>query len=367
MDLIKTQRVLGLMSSSSLDGVNAAVISCDGVDVFDFGVALNIPYDDDLCESLRFLQGQRREDIAPEKLQQIEQKFTAFNADIVQNIMADYGEKPDLIGFHGYTLLHEPQQHYTCQLGNAQALANQTGIKVVSCFRNADIRSGGQGAPLSAVFHASLGSRLTKPAAFLDIGGITSLTWLGVNGEIMAFDVGPGLAPLNDWVQKHGGQHTDYNGKLAVTGQVHADILSSLMRHKYLALPPPKALDRDLFKDKFEHLEGLSLSDGAATATAFIAETVAYSLALYVPEMPEVLIVYGAGAQNPTLVRFLRQKLENVEVKLAEDEGWKSSAFEAQAFAFLAARRLHGLPASYPATTGVPEPIVCGEIFNPEK
>ena len=198
-----------------------------------------------------------------------------------------------------------------------------------------------------------------------NIGGVANITWIGRNGELLAFDTGPGNAPVNDWVWKHGGQHMDYNGRLAVSGTIDGKVLASLMRHKYFAQYPPKSIDRNIFNEKLEHLEGLSLEDGAATATAFAAEAVAYSCAMYLPEMPKNMIVCGGGANNPTMVRFLRQRLPEVEIKTARDVDWNCDALEAQAFAFLAARRLYGLPSTYPSTTGAPEPIICGEIYEP--
>lgn len=364
MDLIKAQRTLGLMSSSSLYGVDAAVISTDGVDIFDYGPAFSVPYDDALREKIRALSGVHQEEGDP-LLVELNQLFTDFNAAVVRDVIDNHDEKIDLIGFHGYTLYHNPSQHYTYQIGDGSLLARQTGIKVINNFRRSDIAAGGQGAPLSPVYHAALAANFPKPVVILNIGGISSLTWLGSNGEMLAFDTGPGCAPINDWVLRHGGMHMDYNGKLGVTGNIDGHVLASLMRHKYLALYPPKAVDRDSFKDKFEHLEGLSLADGAATATAFVAESIAYSIAMYVPEMPKQIIVCGGGASNPTLLRFLRQRLENIEIVNALELGWNPKALEAQAFAFLAARRLHNLPASFPGTTGAPEPLICGEVCDP--
>ena len=141
---------------------------------------------------------------------------------------------------------------------------------------------------------------------------------------MIAFDCGPGNAAINDWVMKHGGMHMDYNGKLAITGKVNEQIVASMMRHKFFAQYPPKAADRTIFNEKLEHLEGLSLEDGAATATAFIAEAVAYSLLLYLPEIPGKLIVCGGGAKNPTLVRFLRQRLPDIGISTAAEEGLTS-------------------------------------------
>jgi anhydro-N-acetylmuramic acid kinase len=243
-------------------------------------------------------------------------------------------------------------------------LSELMGISVVSSFRRADILNGGKGAPLSPIYYESLTSKCSKPLAVVDIGGTTDISWFGENGEMTAFISGPGNAVINDWVMKHGGMHIDYNGRLAILGKIHEQILQSLMHHKYLALLPPKACDRNMFNDKMEHLEGLSLEDGAATATAFVAESIVYSMALYLPELPKEVYVCGGGAKNPTLMRFLRQRLPDVTVKTTAERGWNVDAIDAQAAAFWAVRRLNLLPISFPFTTGVPVPCICGELFE---
>lgn len=366
MDLLRPLRALGMMSGSSLDGVNAAVITTDGVDIFDFGPVLDVPYEDELREKLRYCHRHYKE-IAEAEKQSLSEEITRFHAAVAQDIINDYGENLDIIGFHGHNLAHEPDEHIICQLGDGQLLANLTGIRTVSRFRQADMLSGGQGAPISAVYHQALTCKLEKPVAIVDIGGISSLTWIGANGEMQSFDAGPGNNAINDWVFKHGGQHMDYNGKLAALGHIHTPIICQLMHHKFLAKNPPKAANKETFSDKLEHLEGLSLEDGAATATCFVAEAIAYSMALFLPEQPHTLIVCGGGAKNPTLLRFLRQRFEDTEVKTAEEFGWDSSAVEAQALAYLAVRRLNMMPATYPFTTGVATPCICGEVFNPQK
>ncbi len=367
MDIIKKIKALGLMSGSSLDGISASVITTDGVDVYDIGRSVNVPYDDDIRERLHHLIGKKPD--TPEleaDLKALEADLTKAHAEVVLDVIDYIGEKVDVIGFHGHTMLHDPKNHYTYQLGDGQMLANITQTKVVNRFSKADILAGGQGAPLVSVYYAALVDDFDKPVAVVNIGGISDLTWVGGNGELLAFDVGPGNAPVNDWVRRHAAMQMDYDGKLAVTGTVNGKVLANLMRHKFFAQVPPKSIDRDIFKDKLEHLEALSLEDGAATATAFIAEAIAYSIALYLPLTPKQVILCGGGAKNPTLVRFLRQKLEEIEVLTAGQLGWRPDTMEAQAFAFLAARRLYCLPISFPSTTGVLEPVVGGEISLPQ-
>ncbi len=367
MDVIKTMRAVGLMSGTSLDGVDIAVIKTDGVDVYEFGRAYTVPYEDELRESIRSVLGMKPD--SPEhvsRIKLVENSLTAFHAMVVNEFLEGESEPVDVIGFHGHTIHHEPENHYTCQIGDGQMLADLTGIKVVSQFRTADVRAGGQGAPLVPVYHAALCAEMEKPVAVLNIGGVSNLTWIGANGEMLAFDTGPGNAPVNDWVFRHAGMHMDYNGKLAISGKVNEHILSSLMKHKYFAMYPPKSIDRNIFNEKLEHLEGLSLEDGAATATAFAAEAIAYSISFFLPEPPKSLIICGGGANNPTLVRFIRSRLPEIEVKTSRDVGWNCDAIEAQAFAYLAVRRLGGMPITFPSTTGVPEPLPGGEISEPK-
>ena len=354
------------MSSTSYEGVGLAEIVTDGVDIHDFGAAYITPFDEDLIDDLRSIDGRRATDSpdAANRIRQVEIKFTEFCAELVKTYLIDNPDHIDVIGFAGHTICHKPSEHYTHQIGDGKMLAELTGIRTVSGFRKADILNGGQGAPFSPIYYEALTAKCPRPLAVIDIGGTTDISWFGTNGEMTAFVSGPGNAVINDWVMKHGGMHIDYNGRLAILGKVNEQILSSLMHHKYLAKMPPKACDRNMFNDKLEHLEGLSLENGAATATAFVAESIAYSMALYLPEMPHEVFVCGGGAKNPTLMRFLRQRLPNITVKTTAEKGWNVDAIDAQAAAFWAVRRLNYLPLSFPFTTGVPVPCICGELFE---
>lgn len=365
MTTIKTFNALGLMSGSSIDGVDAALISTDGVDVYNFGPFLHTAYDEPLRDKIRSIIGKKEDtDEINAQIKEVEQELTRFHAQVVENFIANYDVKVDVVGFEGHTIYHDPNNHYTRQIGDGALLAELTGIKIVNKFHKADILAGGQGGPMEPVYHVALCSDMGKPIAVVNIGGISNVTWIGSYGEMMAFDTGPGNAIINDWVRKHAGMHMDYNGKLAITGKVDERVVASLMRHKYFAKYPPKAADRDTFKEKLEHLEGLSLEDGAATVTAFVAESIAYSILLYLPEIPKILLVCGGGAKNPTIIRFLRQRLPSMQVKTFDEEGHDCEALEAQAIAFQAVRRLGCLPISFPTTTGVAEPMVGGQIYE---
>lgn len=364
--MIKTVNALGLLSGTALDGIDVAMIKTDGVDIYDFGTAQTFPYEDSLREKIRLLLGTQPD--SPEnilRINEVENELTRFHAEVVKEYIASHDVQIDVIGFEGLTIFNDPAHHYTHQLGDGELLARLTGIQVVNHFHLADIRAGGQGAPLEPVYHNALCADIGKPLAVVNISGITHVTWIGSYGEMMAFDTGPGNAAIDEWVRKHGGMHMDYNGKLAITGKVNEQIVATMMRHKYFGKYPPKSTDRREFIEKLEHLEGLGLEDGTATATAFVAQSIAYSLLLYLPEIPKVLIVCGGGAKNPTILRFLRQRLPDMEIRTASEEGFNTNALESQAVAFMAVRRLYHLPISFPTTTGVPEPMVGGEICNP--
>ena len=366
MNNIKNLTAVGIVGSTSLDGLGLAVTETDGVDVYCRGPSRTVPYEDELLDQIRSVLGKRAD--SPENavnIRRAEIAFSEFAAAAVCGFVQEESLVPDVLGFGGHTICHRPSEHYTHQIGDGQLMADLTGIRTVARFRNADILAGGQGAPFAPVYYEALAAKMERPLVIVDIGGTSEIIWLGSSGEMKAFVCGPGTAVINDWVTKHGGMYMDYNGKLAITGHVDQKILNTLMHHKYIALNPPKACDRTVFAEKMEHLEGLTLEDGAATATAFVAESVAYSMALYLPEPPREVIVCGGGAKNPTLMRFLRQRLPEAVVRNASDVGWEAEAADAQAAAFWAVRRLYRLPVSFPSTTGVAEPVIGGEIFDP--
>lgn len=362
MPLLQTYHALGLSCGSELDGINASVIVTDGVDVFAMGQNFEFPFNDDLRDRLRTLHN-KYPHIDEKEKQEVESEFTAFCISVVQEIL-ETDSRINLLGFGGYILCHKPNEHILCQIGDNAKIAKECRLQTVGCLRDADILSGGRGAPLAAIYHMALSQKLDKPVVWVDIGGVSALTYIGCNGEMSAFDTGAGNALINDWVNKHANMHTDYNGRLAISGHVHDDVLSSLMRHKFLSQLPPKVAQKNTFDEKSEHLEGLSLEDGAATATAFVAESIVKAINDFIADKPQKVIICGAGAQNPTLMRFLRHRAEAMEICCAEDFGYVSTAIEAQAFAFLAVRRCNRMPTSYPFTTGAPTEVIGGEIYN---
>ena len=350
-------RAIGLMSGTSLDGVDAAWLETDGIQVSAFGPALTLPYDQALRSDLREIL-----DLAPvlppddPRLISAVERLTDYHVQAVKAL----NRPADIIGFHGQTILHQPNRGRTWQVGDAAALARSTGIPVAFDFRSADVAAGGQGAPLAPIYHAALADRLPKPVAVLNIGGVANVTWIGTDGDLIAFDTGPGNGPLDDWSARHIREAYDKDGKLAQSGRVDQGVLNTLLSHPFFRLPAPKSLDRLDFTQTLEAsgAAGLAPADGAATLAAFTIESIAMAS---FPEPPRNWLVCGGGRHNPVIMQGLAERL-GVPVQPVEAVGWDGDALEAQCFGFLAARVHHGLPLSFPSTTGVTSPTPGGQI-----
>jgi len=353
---------LGLMSGTSLDGIDAALVRTDGRRIEGFGAAATFPYADGVRDGLRRLLGRVPGD-APEDRQAIADMSRAHVAAVIA--LLEIAKRPaseiGIIGFHGHTVLHEPQAGRTVQVGDAALIAAETGIRVVADLRAADVAAGGEGAPFAPLYHRALAVGLEKPLAVLNMGGVGNVTWISPDDAVIAFDTGPANAPLDDWISRHTGRAMDEGGRLARAGRVDEDRLATMLDNAYFDRPPPKSLDRDDFRA--DAVDGLTLEDGAATLTAFSASAVACQVAL-LPEPPARWLVTGGGRHNPVLMAELRRRI-TAPVEPVEAVGWHGDALEAQAFGFLAVRSLRGLPLSLPSTTGVAEPTSGGVLFEP--
>ena len=364
----EVQKVIGLMSGTSLDGVDAAILETDGEGWAIAGPALTIPYGATTRAMLRAAIGEAREAVfgapASPSIRDAERRLTEAHAEAVQALMAMAGLASadiGLIGFHGQTILHRPEQGWTWQIGDGALLARLTGIDVVNDFRSADVKSGGQGAPFVPLFHAVLVHELNSlklPLAVVNIGGVANVTYVGQS--ILAFDTGPGNAPIDDWAQRHTGKPVDELGKLARSGRVDTAALKAMLNNDFYAKKPPKSLDRMDFG--IAAVEHLSAADGAATLTAFTAASIARAREHF-PEPATAWIVCGGGRHNPVLMEELRARLD-APVLAAEAVGWRGDFIEAEAFAYLAMRARRGLPLSLPTTTGVAKPTTGGHFHK---
>ena len=363
-------RAIGLMSGTSLDGVDAALLESDGERVERLGPTGYRPYSDeerallsaalDDAASIEGRQDRRG------RLVQAEELVTRAHAEAVEALLRDHGldaHSVDVVGFHGQTVLHRPELGLTVQLGDGAGLARRLGIPVVYDLRAADVAAGGQGAPLVPVFHRALidAAAIEKPVAVLNIGGVANVTLIGRDGSLTAFDTGPGNALLDDWMRERAGAAFDEDGRTAARGRPEEPLLAWLMVHPYFMRRPPKSLDRNWFSHRI--VGHLSPEDGAATLAAFTARAIGRALD-FAPERPGRWIVAGGGARNAELLRLVERQV-GAEIVPAEAVGWSATFLEAQAFAYLAVRSLRGLPLTFPSTTGVAEPTTGGVLARP--
>ena len=371
-------KAIGLMSGTSLDGVDVALIETDGERVSDFGPARTYAYTPE--DRALFMGGlDAARDLSdrqarPGLLAEAEARITARHIEALAAFFAEFPEHRDVeaVGFHGQTVLHRPERRLTVQIGNGPALARALremtkgpGPALVYDMRAADVAAGGQGAPLVPVYHQALARDLDLPGPLmvLNLGGVANVTWLDGDADPIACDTGPANALIDDFMKARTGVPVDRDGAAAGAGHVDETALARLLDHPFFAAKPPKSLDRNDFREWVAAragLEAMSVEDGAATLTALSAACVAALLPL-LPRRPATLITAGGGAHNPTLNAMLAERL-GVKVLTADAIGWSGDALEAQAFAFLAVRALRGLPLSFPTTTGVPVSLTGGIV-----
>jgi len=358
-------RVIGLMSGTSIDGIDAALVETDGLNHVKPLAFMPNPYERSFRTKLRGLLGNKAGRKDPEVVS-FERELTELHAGIVEKFREQFNglaEHIDLIGFHGQTIWHQPSKRATIQIGDGALLASLTHIPVVNDFRSADVQAGGNGAPLVPLYHRALAAKLPKPVAILNIGGVSNITWIGGanDDEIMAYDIGPGNALIDDWVLHHMGQPYDEYGLLASSGHADMKIVERALTNPFFRQKPPKSIDRDMFKNLMPH--GMDIADGAATLTMLTAQAIAVGLK-FMPSKPRRLYVTGGGRLNHTLMRWIVYTAD-IPVSPVDDLGWSGDGLEAEAFAYLAVRSRLGLPLSVPGTTGVPLPMTGGHFWQP--
>jgi anhydro-N-acetylmuramic acid kinase len=359
--------VLGLMSGTSMDGVDAAVLITDGERIAGRGPTLARPYTAAEREMLRAAMTEARgltdRAARPGVLKTAERIVTDAHAEAVLALLKQHPEtRPDLIGFHGQTVFHAPERGLTVQIGDGAALAQRTGMPVVYDFRAADVAAGGEGAPLVPVYHRALVEMagLDGVVAVVNIGGVANITRVAPDGSLVAGDTGPGNALIDDFVRERSGKAMDEGGALASRGRVHDYLLSALIADPWFDRPMPKSLDRNAFANP--SVSALSTEDGAATLAAFTSRTILKGIVI--AGGADRVIVAGGGARNPVLLHMLGAGA-GVPVTNAATLGWSPDFLEAEAFAYLAARSRAGLPFTFPGTTGVPEPMTGGVLAKP--
>ncbi len=364
---------IGLMSGTSLDGIDVALIKTDGSDEVHRGPARTYAYGPDERATLReaIAEAAQLTDrrARPGSLAAVEWSLTEWHALAVQSFCEETGitdSEIDFIGFHGQTVIHRPDIGLTVQLGDGALLARRTGKPVIYDMRAADVAAGGQGAPLAPVYHRALAAKFAeRPVAFINIGGVANMTWIGADDDIAAFDTGPGNALIDDWCERHLGEPFDRDGALAATGVLDAKAFMTLALHPYFEKPIPKSLDRNAFD--ISCLEGLSPADGAATLVHFTATSIGRAAGRF-SERPKVYVICGGGRRNPSLMKEIRGLFEPLgeRVLTAEEAGFDGDAMEAEAWAYMAVRSQRGLPLTYPMTTGVAQAMTGGVLARPD-
>ena len=360
---MSTRLAIGLMSGTSIDGIDAALVETDGEGAVNPIAFMFFPYEPDLRPRLRAAMARALEMHGPARdalIDAVEQEVTGLHAMAVHRLLAATHTRRDnvaVIGFHGQTIAHRPDRRWTWQIGCGATLKAATRIPVAYDFRSADVVAGGQGAPLAPGYHRARSAELGRPLGVLNLGGVGNLTWFAEDGHWGSFDTGPGNALIDDWVRTHTGRAYDEDGRVAASGICHDNVLLTLTDNPWFDLAPPKSLDRNAWD--IGACRGLSPGDGAATLTAFTAETVRLALG-HVPPIGRLLVT-GGGRHNPVLMAEIARRC-GVPTEPVEDVGWNGDALEAEAFAWLAVRVLDGKPLSWPETTGVPQPTPGGRL-----
>ncbi len=378
----KIYTAMGLMSGTSLDGVDVSIIKSDGHKEFISILDRYIEYNNEILQKLLNL----REKITNldnfkkhlEEIKDLERDITIFHAEAVNETLEMFEYPLDLIGFHGQTIFHNPEIKITKQLGNGKLLSQLTKKKVVYDFRQNDLDNGGQGAPLTPLFHNILANLINKksdlgfPLYILNIGGISNITstvdWknLGqIKNEIKAYDIGPGNCLIDEWIRKNSKKKYDKDGSIARSGIVDELVLNQALENFSEDSNYQKSLDikdYDIFFAK-----GLSLENGAATITNFTAALVAdgmkYVQAQAQPRTNNWLVC-GGGRKNKYLLENIKKNFEKINIELIDKYGIDGDFVESQAFGYLAIRSLLKLPISFPGTTGCKDPCTGGILIK---
>ena len=374
--MTKTIRTaIGLMSGTSMDGIDIALLRTDGENVVERGPSMGIPYEpafrDRLKQALVDARDLTDRTARPGDLAAIERNLTLRHAVALSDFLYRHEMSPgkiDVIGFHGQTVLHRPDEALTVQLGDGALLAQMTGIPVVYDMRANDMVHGGQGAPLIPVYHAALSASAGQalPTVFVNIGGISNLTFVGRNGEVVAYDSGPGNTLIDQWVEMHTGAAFDQDGEIASTGEVLPSLADRYLGNPFFSSNQRRSLDRNDFLPP--EIGEADLADGARTLAHVTAAAILKS-AKHLPEPPALYIVCGGGRLNRVIMQDLLDlaRGQNATVIAAEEAGFDGDAMEAEAWAYLAVRSLLNLPLSFPGTTGVAAPVSGGILSMPGK
>lgn len=359
---MQNRRVLGMMSGTSMDGVDAAIVTTDGEDTIEYGPFMSVDYPPEVRERLLAARGWSPSD-------DVARLVEAWHG---HDVINDPSLSPELIGFHGQTLAHDPDAGRTLQAGSGTRLADMWRVPVVWDFRSDDMDAGGQGAPLAPLFHfhALRAAGVTGTTAVLNLGGVGNVTFVDLDrhtvaddGAILAFDTGPANALMDDVARQRLGLAYDKGGEIAAAGKVDNAIVDEFGKNPFFAVVPPKSLDRDHFAAVLDQMSALTPENALATLNAITCASVA-AAETHFPKPVTAWYVTGGGRHNAATMQGLRERLSS-DVRPIEDAGLNGDMLEAQAFAWLAVRVERGLPTSLPSTTGCRAPTCGGKISHP--
>ena len=378
----KLYTVLGLMSGTSMDGVDASIIRSDGINHFENILDKYYKFDEKLHQKLVNLRNLvlTKDDLNfhSNKLSILERELTIFHSEIVNNIISDYKENIDLIGFHGQTIYHNPSQKISKQLGDGKLLSQLTRKKVVYDFRQKDLKNGGQGAPLTPIFHNLIAHNICNknnikfPINILNIGGISNITKINfkknlIINNVEAYDIGPGNCLIDDWIRKNSNKRFDENGLIAKSGKIDQQVLNQAIEN-FNINSYNKSLDIKDFDISFAR--GLSYHDGCATVTNFTAFLIAEGIKYINQNKKNVFnryLICGGGRKNIFLIDSIRDYLSssnNVIIESIDNYNLNGDYIESQAFGYLAIRTLLNLPISFPQTTRCKSPTSGGVLVE---
>ena len=360
------------MSGTSADGVDIGMLITDGKTKIKFGPSGYYPFSKFFSTKVKSIFRKKiniEKSKKEKRITEIENKFTELNFVAINKFLKKNNinkKKIDVIGFHGQTISHNPSNGYSWQIGNFQKLANVLNIKVVGNFRENDIKNGGQGAPLTPVFHYYLTKEIKKKICFINLGGISNVTYIDHKSEnnlnsILAFDAGPCCSLIDDWVYKNLNKKYDRDGIIARTGSFDKKIIKRYLNNSFFSNKPPKSLDRNDFS--LSLLNNLKVKDGASTLCYLVVETIVRAFKHF-KKKPEICIISGGGRNNKFLIELINKRLKKIKIILSDDYNWDGDSIEAYAFAYLSVRRLLNLPITFPKTTGIKKPLIGGRIFN---
>jgi len=362
---------IGLMSGTSCDGIDASIIKSDGENEVHFIGNQFLPYDEKIKLKIRNLKEKINLIIDLEKnkleINSLEKEITLLHAKVVNLIIEKYEidkSKVNLIGFHGHTIFHSFKEKKTKQIGDGRLLSQLSNLNVVNNFRENDINNGGQGAPLVPIYHKLLQVKLKlkTPLLFVNIGGISNLTYLGKNKEIVSLDTGPGNFLIDKILQLKSKNKIqfDKNGMIAFTGNVDKNILDSYLNDPFYDSLPPKSLDVNDFT--LSPVRSLSIEDSVATLSELTSLTILNALNFFNTK-PKEIILCGGGRKNKYIFERIK-KLSNILTNSIDDYKINGDFIESQAFAYLGIRSYLKKPISFPWSTGAVKPVTGGDIIE---